>query len=150
MSENYKKNINKPSGTVLEQWRRVVPLAAADEGNETGGSGTSSSSLSPYASGDLQNTQKRNKQLILVFFFLVHGSVCFHFRSAFLLVSPSSLFRRPTGEWVSVDGCAAAGGRSMQRRACGWGRGRRLWALSCAGSWGRLSWWSFLVKDCNK
>jgi hypothetical protein len=80
MSENYKKNINKPSGTVLEQWRRVVPRAAADEGNETGGSGMSSSSLSPYASGDLQNTQKHNKQLILVFFFLVHGSVCFHFR----------------------------------------------------------------------
>jgi hypothetical protein len=76
MSENYKKNINKPSGTVLEQWRR----AAADEGNETGGSRMSSSSLSPYASGDLQNTQKHNKQLILVFFFLVHGSVCFHFR----------------------------------------------------------------------
>jgi len=53
---------------VLEQWRRVAPRAAADEGNKTGGSGTSSSSLSPYAGGDLQNNQKRSKQLILVFF----------------------------------------------------------------------------------
>jgi hypothetical protein len=78
----------------LEQWRRVAPRAAADEGNKTGGSGTSSSSLSPYASGDLQNNQKRSKQLILVFFFfLVHGSVCFHFGFVFLLVSPSSLFK---------------------------------------------------------
>jgi len=79
---------------VLEQWRRVAPLAAADEGNKTGGSGTSSSSLSPYAGGDLQNNQKRSKQLILVLsFFLVHGSVCFRFGFAFLLVSPSSLFK---------------------------------------------------------
>jgi hypothetical protein len=61
---------------VLEQWRRVVPRAtatgvgsraAADEGDKTGGSGTSSSSLSPYAGGDLQNNRKHNKQLILIF-----------------------------------------------------------------------------------
>jgi hypothetical protein len=44
---------------------------------ETGGSGTSSSSLSPYAGGDLQNKQERSKQLILLVFF----------RSAFLLCS---------------------------------------------------------------
>jgi len=74
-------------------WRRVSSRAASDEGNKTGGSGTSSSSLSPYAGGDLQNNQKRSKQLILVFFFLVHGSVCFHFGFVFLLVSPSSLFQ---------------------------------------------------------
>jgi hypothetical protein len=52
---------------VLEQWRRFVPRAAADEGYKTGGSGTSSSSLSPYADGDLQNNRKHNRQLILIF-----------------------------------------------------------------------------------
>jgi len=52
------------SGRLLElpeQWRRLVPpppLLAARESQpmkvaETGGSGTSSSSLSPYAGGDL-------------------------------------------------------------------------------------------------
>jgi len=51
-------------------WRHVGSRAAADESKKTGGSGTSSSSLSPYTSGDLQNTQKHNKQLILVFSFL--------------------------------------------------------------------------------
>jgi len=30
MSKNYKKkNINKPSGTALEKWRRVAPRATA-------------------------------------------------------------------------------------------------------------------------
>jgi hypothetical protein len=52
---------------VLEQWRCIVPRAAADEGDKTGGSRTSSSSLSPYAGGDLQNNQKHNRQLILIF-----------------------------------------------------------------------------------
>jgi hypothetical protein len=52
---------------VLEQGRRVGSRVAADEGDRTGGSGTSSSSLSPYAGGDLQNNRKHNKQLILIF-----------------------------------------------------------------------------------
>ena len=107
----------------LEQWRRVAPRAAADEGNKTGGSGTSSSSLSPYASGDLQNNQKRSKQLILVFFsFLfmdLFVSILDLFFSWFLLLL---CLRRPAGKWASVDGCAATGGQSVQRRA---GRGRR-------------------------
>jgi len=46
---------------VREQWRRVGSRAAADEGVRTGGSGTSSSSLSPYAGGDLQNNRKHNR-----------------------------------------------------------------------------------------
>jgi hypothetical protein len=45
----------------------VGSRAAADEGDRTGGSGTSSSSLSPYAGGDLQNNRKHNRQLILIF-----------------------------------------------------------------------------------
>jgi hypothetical protein len=52
---------------VQEQWRRVGSRVAADEGDRTGGSGTSSSSLSPYAGGDLQNNRKHNRQLILIF-----------------------------------------------------------------------------------
>jgi hypothetical protein len=49
-------------------WWRVGSHAAANEGDRTGGSGTSSSSLSPYAGGDLQNKRKHNRQLILIFF----------------------------------------------------------------------------------
>jgi nitrate reductase gamma subunit len=74
-------------------WRRLSSRAAADKGNKTSGSRTSSSSLSLYTDDDLQNNQKHSKQLILVFVFLVHGFVCFHFGFAFLLVSPSSLFQ---------------------------------------------------------
>jgi hypothetical protein len=63
----------------LEQWRRVAQRATATggawihapppmKGTESGESGTSSSSLPPYAGGDLQNNQERSKQLILLFF----------------------------------------------------------------------------------
>jgi hypothetical protein len=93
----------------LEQWRRVAPRAAADEGNKT--------------SGDLQNNQKRSKQLILVFlsflFMDLFVSILDLFFSWFLLLL---CLRRPAGKWASVDGCAATGGQSVQRRA---GRGRR-------------------------
>jgi hypothetical protein len=55
----------------------VGSCAAADEGNKTGGSGTSSSSLSPYTSGDLQNNRKHNRQLILICLFVqVCSRVC--------------------------------------------------------------------------
>jgi hypothetical protein len=58
---------------------------------ETGGLGTSSSSLSPCAGGDLQQQQKRNNQLILVFisfvfvllrFFLLFVRSGFYFSSS--------------------------------------------------------------------
>jgi len=52
---------------VREQWRCVGSRAATDEGERTGGSGTSSFSLSPYADGDLQNNRKHNRLLILIF-----------------------------------------------------------------------------------
>jgi hypothetical protein len=35
-----------------KQWRHVAPRATTDEGNKTGGSGMSSSSLSSYAIGE--------------------------------------------------------------------------------------------------
>jgi hypothetical protein len=105
---NYKNDPKQP-GTVsgrllelLEQWWHVAPLATATDGAwihapppmkvaETGGSGTSSSSLSPYAGSDLQQQQKRNNQLILVFisfvfvllrFFLLFVRSGFYFSSS--------------------------------------------------------------------
>ena len=45
-------------------WVHALPPMKA---TKTGGSGTSSLSLSPYAGGDLQNNQKHNRQLILIF-----------------------------------------------------------------------------------
>jgi hypothetical protein len=77
----------------------------------TGGSGLASSLLPFLAGGDLQNTQKHSKQLILVFFFLVHGSICFHLDMIFSWFRLLPCFRRLASERVSVDGCAAAGGR---------------------------------------
>jgi hypothetical protein len=56
--------------TSHHHWLRVSSRTATDEGTKTSGSRMSSSSLSPYAGGDLQNNQKRSKQLILVFSFL--------------------------------------------------------------------------------
>lgn len=106
MSENY---INKPSGTVAARcskrhrhWRRVASRAA-DEGNNTGGSETSSSSLSPYAGGDLQNNQKHNRQLILIFLFVqVRSRVCCSVRvcCSFLL---------QTADLVVVEGVLEVG-----------------------------------------
>jgi hypothetical protein len=59
---------------------------------KTGGSGMSSSSLSPYAGSDLHRQQNHNNQLILVFisFFFKSASVFFFFRSVpFLCLHPS-------------------------------------------------------------
>jgi hypothetical protein len=83
---------------------------------ETGGSGTSSSSLSPYAGGDLQNKQERSKQLILLVFLDLHfSSVLFSSRCGFFSSADGrssggsvgavclSCSRRLAGEsWVSV------------------------------------------------
>jgi len=77
-------------------WRHVGSCAAADEGGKTSGLRTSSSSLSPYASGDLQNNRK-HKQAVDFNFFLcfqfVFLSLLLRFGSASLLVLPSSLFQ---------------------------------------------------------
>jgi hypothetical protein len=89
----------------------------------TGGSGLASSLLPFLAGGDLQNTQKHSKQLILVFFFLVHESICFRLDLLFSWFRLLLCFMRLAGEWVSVDGCAAAGGRFG---SAGRGEGRRL------------------------
>jgi hypothetical protein len=91
---------------------------------ETGGTGTSSSSLSPCAGGDLQQQQKRNNQLILVFisfvfvfcfgFFLLFVRSGFYFSSSrfrirfflqigLLYVSSSSPLLQVAAElWVSM------------------------------------------------
>jgi hypothetical protein len=59
---------------------------------ETGGSGPSSSSLSPYAGGDLQNKQERSKQLILLVFLDLHfSSVLFSSRCGFFLLPMAGL-----------------------------------------------------------
>uniref|UniRef100_A0A6M2F3G9 Transmembrane protein n=1 Tax=Populus davidiana TaxID=266767 RepID=A0A6M2F3G9_9ROSI len=56
---------------------------------ETGGSGPSSSSLSPCAGGDLHQQQKRNNQLILVLFFVFQSTFVFcFFRSAPVSLPP--------------------------------------------------------------
>jgi len=80
MSENYRK-INKSSGTVLEQWRRVFFMrhrhwrwvdSRTTAGNaQTGGSGLLSSI--PFSTGceehhHLQSKEKHNKQSIFVGF----------------------------------------------------------------------------------
>jgi len=115
-------------------WQRLSSRTAADKGNKTSGLRTSSSSLSLYTDDDLQNNQKHSKQLILVFFFLVHGFVCFRFGFAFLLVSPSSLFQE------------AAWRMGFYRRRCSYwwpiyakesgSREARVMALWCAtGGW---------------
>nr|XP_034914655.1 pollen-specific leucine-rich repeat extensin-like protein 4 [Populus alba] len=49
----------KPQGQ-QQQWQRVGSCVAVNEGGKTGGSRMSSSSLSPYAGGDLQNNRKHN------------------------------------------------------------------------------------------
>jgi hypothetical protein len=81
------------SSTRRRHWRCVGSRATADEGGKTGGSGTSSSSLSPYAGSDLQRQQNCNNQLILVFIsfvFFKSALVFFFFRSVpFLCLRPS-------------------------------------------------------------
>jgi hypothetical protein len=80
--------------------------AAADEGGKTGGSGMSSSSLSPYASGDLQNNQKHHRQLILIFFLCFQSfflSLLLRFGSASLSVDLFFSFSFPIF-FVSGDG----------------------------------------------
>ena len=75
-------------------WRRVGSRAAADEGNKTSVSGTSSSSLSPNTGGDLQNNRKYNTQLILIFLFVqVRSLVCCSVRVcySFLLLQAADL-----------------------------------------------------------
>ena len=64
---NSARTVTACETTRHHHWRHVGSRTAADESNQIGGSGTSSLSLSPYADGDLQNTQKHSKQLILVF-----------------------------------------------------------------------------------
>jgi hypothetical protein len=103
---------------------RVVPRATATGGawihapppmkvTETGGSGTSSSSLSPYAGSDLQQQQKRNNQLILVF-------ISFVFEICFVLFSSSRF---------AVRGCCCWGGRRTDLS---------LWAPLCSGCYWRI------------
>jgi hypothetical protein len=95
-----------------EQWRRVCSTRRRRKKKQgMGGSGLASSLLPFLADGDLQNTQKHSKQLILVFFFLVHESVCFRLDLLFSWFRLLLCFMWLAGEWVSVDGCAAAGGR---------------------------------------
>jgi hypothetical protein len=77
--------------TRLRHWQRVGSRAAADEGNKTGGSGMSSSSLSPYAGGDLQNNRKHYRQLILIFLFV---QVRFGSAALFGFVILSFFFKR--------------------------------------------------------
>jgi len=80
LNKNYIKQFKNYKTTLKRSWRHMGSRAAADEGGKTGGLGMSSSSLSPYASGDLQNNQKHHMQLILIFF------LCF--QSFFLSSSP--------------------------------------------------------------
>jgi len=57
---------------MLEQWRHVGSRAAANEGNKTGGSGTSSSSLSSYTDGESHRhlqSQENNTNSRFVFCF---------------------------------------------------------------------------------
>jgi len=51
-------------GSPLKQQRRVAPriTVTADEGSKTGGSGTSSSSLSSYAVGEDHHYLQQGKQ----------------------------------------------------------------------------------------
>jgi len=65
-------------------WRCVGSCAAADKDNKTGGSGTSSSSLSSYAGGEGHHTCNNKKTHKQPFFFS-------------FFVSPSSLFQVAIG-----------------------------------------------------
>jgi len=76
-----------------EQWRRVNHAPPQEKNKGTRGSGLASSLLPFLTGGDLQNTQK-TQQAVDFSFFLSCSRIClFPFGSAFLLVSPSSLFQ---------------------------------------------------------
>jgi hypothetical protein len=88
---------------------------------ETGGSGTSSSYLFPCAGGDLQQQQKRNNQLILVFIFFVFG-ICFSFSfSPFRICSflPIGSFPFVSPFLFQVVGCMNKGGPTAARLLSG-------------------------------
>jgi hypothetical protein len=113
---NYKNDPKQP-GTVsgrllelLEQWWHVAPLATATDGAwihapppmkvaETGGSGTSSSSLSPYAGGEshrhLQKPRNATSSCFYFVFFFFFSDLLFLLLLRSALSSPSSDRLRP-------------------------------------------------------
>jgi hypothetical protein len=108
------------------------------------GSGTSSSSLSPYAGGDLQNNQKYNRQLILIFlyFWSKSGHIFLFSRSVpslplgliFLLSMVDLAVAVFCGRyWVIDDGWICGVQRAVIVRSASSVGGRRVAVGFCGG-----------------